>query len=138
MVGRCRRGKRLCACGASWAPQAGPSTSPLEGKPLPQLIYETTDTDFADRAIEALRDAGIPSYRVGRGYSSGSSYPGKGFTEDEVCLYIENESDYRPANDVLIKLGAVVEEPPKLPSRKVLFVIVLIVVAVAFWVASQS
>jgi len=108
---------------------------------LPQLIYETTDTDFADRAIEALRNAGIPgipSYRVGRGYSSGSSYPGKGFTEDEVCLYIENELDYRPANDILIKLGAVVEEPPKLPSRKVLFVIVLIVVAVAFWVASQS
>src|SRR5205807_8477048 len=64
--------------------------------------------------------------------------PGKGFTEDEVCLYIENELDYRPANDIHIKLGAVVEEPPKLPSRKVRFVIVLIVVAVAFWVASQS
>jgi len=138
-----RRGRRetLCARGADSAPPRGPSTSPLEGKPLPQLIYETTDTDFADRAIEALRNAGIPgipSYRVGRGYSSGSSYPGKGFTEDEVCLYIENELDYRPANDILIKLGAVVEEPPKLPSRKVLFVIVFIVVAVAFWVASQS
>jgi len=128
----------VCARGACRALLGGPSTSRLEGKPLPQLIYETTDTDFADRAIEALRNAGIPSYRVGRGYSSGSSYPGKGFTEDEVCLYIENELDYRPANDILIKLGAVVEEPPKLPSRKVLFVIVLIVVAVAFWVASQS
>jgi len=132
------RRKRLCARDANPTLVPGRSTSPLEGKPLPQLIYETTDTDFADRAIEALRNAGIPSYRVGRGYSSGSSYPGKGFTEDEVCLYIENESDYRPANDILIKLGAVVEEPAKLPSRKVLFVIVLIVVAVAFWVASQS
>jgi len=135
-----RRGRRetLCARGADSAPPRGPSTSPLEGKPLPQLIYETTDTDFADRAIEALRNAGIPGIPSYRGYSSGSSYPGKGFTEDEVCLYIENELDYRPANDILIKLGAVVEEPPKLPSRKVLFVIVLIVVAVAFWVASQS
>jgi hypothetical protein len=105
---------------------------------LPQLIYETTDTEFADRAIDALKNAGITCYRTGRGNSSSSAYPGKGYTEDQVCLHIEKASDYASANNILVKLGAVVEEPPRLPSRKVLFVIVLIVAAVASWVAFQS
>lgn len=30
---------------------------------MAQLVYETTDTDFADRALQALREAHIPCYR---------------------------------------------------------------------------
>jgi hypothetical protein len=37
----------------------------LEGKRVSLLIYETTDTDFADTAIEALAGAGISSHRTG-------------------------------------------------------------------------
>ena len=110
----------------------------LEGKLLPQLIYETTDTEFANRAIAGLKDAGISCYGTGRGYSSNGAYPGKGHTEDQVSLYIENESDYTAANDILIRLGAEAEVPPRLHSPKVLFALVLIIVAVASWVAFQS
>jgi hypothetical protein len=102
---------------------------------LAQLIYETTDPEFADRAIAALTRAGIDARRVGRGYSSNSVYPGKGFTEDQVGIYIDNESDFRSANDILIQLGAVVETPPKLPSRRVIFLVVLILAAASFWMA---
>jgi hypothetical protein len=98
-------------------------------------IYETTDPDFADRAIDALTRAGITAYRTGHGYSGNSAYPGKGFTEDQVCIYIDNESDFRPANDVLIKLGAVVDTPPKLPSRRVIFLVALIIAAMSCWIA---
>jgi hypothetical protein len=106
----------------------------LEGKRVSLLIYETTDTDFADTAIEALAGAGISSHRTGRGYSSSSAHPGKGFTEDQVCIYIESESDFRAANDILIKLGAVVDQPPRLPSRRVIFLVALILTGVFCWI----
>ena len=127
----------MCARGTSRALLCGPSTSPLEGKCLSQLIYETTDTEFADRAIAALAQAGIDARRVGRGYYGNSAYPGKGFTEDQVCIYIEDAADFRSANDILIQLGAAVETPPKLPSRRVIFLVVLIIAAASFWIASR-
>jgi len=100
---------------------------------LAQLVYETTDTDFANRALEAMREAGIPCYRTGRGWSSNTTYPGKGFTEDQVCLYIENDTDYVQANQILIRLGAVVEQPPRLPSKAALFLMAIVVAAVVCW-----
>jgi hypothetical protein len=51
------------------------------GRALAQLVYETTDTDFADRALEAMRKAHIPCY------------------------------DFSEANRILISLGAVEERP---------------------------
>jgi len=54
---------RQCApaalVGRFWA---APQLHRFRGRVLAQLVYETTDTDFADRAIEAISDAGIPSY----------------------------------------------------------------------------
>ena len=49
---------------------------------MAQLVYETTDTDFADRALEA-----------------------------QVCIYIERDTDFSEANRILISLGAVEERP---------------------------
>jgi hypothetical protein len=89
----------------------GPSTSPLEVKGSSfVLIYETTDPEFAARAVSALEDAGIAAYKTGTGYSEtfhGRMLP----TESQVCIYIEQESDAGRANEILLKLGAVPEEP---------------------------
>lgn len=103
-----------------------------------QLVYETTDTEFANRALDAMREAGIPCYRTGRGWASDASYLGKGFAENQVCIYIEKDEDYVQANKILISLGAVVETPPRLPSKRALFVIALVVVAFACWLALQT
>ena len=104
----------------------------VRGRVLAQLVYETTDADFADRAIQALRDAKIPCHRTGRGYHSLSLYPGKGSTEDQVCIYIERDTDYAEANRILIGLGAVVERSPPL---WLIAGIVLVAAIVAIWAA---
>ena len=103
---------------------------------MAQLVYETTDTTFADRAIAAMREADISCYRTGRGYSYSAGYIGRGATEDQVCLYIEDASDYVKANQILVKLGAVVEEPVRLPPKWVIFVLVLVATLLAIWVES--
>jgi hypothetical protein len=92
----------------------GPSTSPLEGEALAQLVYETTDPDFADRALTAMRKHNIPCYRVGHGYSNKSAELGnfgRALTENQICIYIERDADYAAANRVLIDVGAVVDKP---------------------------
>ena len=96
----------------------------------PVFVYETTDTDFANRAIDAMRAADIPCYRTGRGYSSDSSYSGRGITENQVCIYIDHDSDYERANALLIQLGAVIEKPIKVPAW-VLFGVGLVAAALA-------
>ena len=103
---------------------------------MAQLVYETTDTEFADRAVEAMRDAGISCYRTGRGYSDRALYPGKGFTEDQVCIYIENDTDYVEANEILIKLGAVTGSD-RLPPKWVFVLLALLAVIIGTWVASE-
>jgi len=104
----------------------------VRGRVLAQLVYETTDADFADRAIQALRDAKIPCHRTGRGYHSQSLHPGKGSTEDQVCIYIERDTDCAEANRILIGLGAVVERSPPL---WLIAGIVLVAAIVAIWAA---
>lgn len=100
---------------------------------MAQLVYETTDPDFADRAIKAMREADIPCYRVGHGYTwNAAGTSGRAAAENQICIYIERETDYAEANRLLVKLGAVVEKPP--PGWAVVaFLIVAALVAV--WVA---
>jgi hypothetical protein len=74
------------------------------------LIYETTDSKFAARAVSALEAAGIAAYKIGTGYSEnfhGPMLP----TENQICIYIEQETDAGRANEILLELGAVPEEP---------------------------
>ena len=110
----------------------------VRGRVLAQLVYETTDTDFANRAIQALRDADISCYRVGHGYSNraaevGFQYPTA--SESQVCIYIERDSDYAEANRILISLGAVVESTPRI-SPWIIGVLVVVALLVATWVAA--
>ena len=99
---------------------------------MAQLVHETTDVDFADRALQALRDAEIPCHRTGRGYHSQSLYPGKGSSEDQVCIYIERDTDYAEANRILTGVGAVIERSPPL---WLIASIVLVAAVVAVWAA---
>ena len=105
---------------------------------MPQLIYETTDTDFANRAIEALEEAAIPCYRIGSGYSDSAGYTPRGASERQVCIYIERNSDYAQSNQILMKLGAVVDRPLRLPPTWILVVFAAAVTALGFWVANSS
>jgi hypothetical protein len=96
---------------------------------LAQLVYETTDGDFADQAIQALRDAEISCYRVGHGYTNRQAALSWGAgSEQQVCIYIEHDPDYAEANRILISLGAVVESRP---SLRVILGIVLVALIVA-------
>ena len=99
---------------------------------MAQLVYETTDTDFADRALEAMRAADISCYRTGHGYHTGAAYPGRGSGEDQVCIYLERESDFSEANRILISLGAAVERPT--PLRLIVGLLILAAI-LAIWAA---
>jgi|SRR5271170_4400956 len=73
------------------------------------VVYETEDSDFADSAIKALKKANIDCYRTGGSLHLGQSDP-------TVCIHVRNGADLRKANEVLIRHGAVVERPLRLPS----------------------
>jgi hypothetical protein len=73
------------------------------------LIYETEGAAFAASVIESLKSAHIECYSTGGRLSLGRSDP-------TICIYICNGADYRRANEILIKHGAVVERPLRLPS----------------------
>jgi hypothetical protein len=89
------------------------------------LVYQTSDPRFADRAVEAMTQAGISSFRTGSGYAD--LRPGiRQDLEAGVCIYIRREEDYARANQILRDLGAALDEPVKLPSRRVLFLLALI------------
>jgi hypothetical protein len=73
------------------------------------IIYETEDSDFADSAIGALKKANIDCYRTGGSLHFGKSDP-------TICIHVRDGTDLRKANEVLIRHGAVVEQPLRLPS----------------------
>ena len=73
------------------------------------VVYETEDSDFADSAIEALSKANIDCYRTGGSLHLGQSDP-------TVCIHVRDGADLRKTNEVLIRHGAVVERPLRLPS----------------------
>ena len=98
------------------------------------LVYQTSDPRFADRAVEAMSQAGISSFRTGSGYADLRP----GIRQDlawGVCIYIRRQEDYAPANEILRELGGAPDEPPKLPSQRVLFVLVLVATVLAIVVA---
>ena len=100
---------------------------------MAQLVYETTDTDFADRAIEALRAADVPCYRTGLGYHEQAAATGRVWSEAQVCIYIERDTDYARANELLVGLGAVTEKP--LPPRWVFVLAAALLAMLSLWIA---
>jgi len=100
------------------------------------LLYQTSDPRFADRAVEAMTQAGISCFRTGSGYAD--LRPGiRQDLASSVCIYIKRNEDYSRANEILRELGAAPDEPIKLPSRRVLFVLALIATAVAIFIATR-
>lgn len=73
------------------------------------IVYETEDSDFANSAIDELKKANIDCYRTGGSLHLGQSDP-------TVCIHVRDGADVRKANEVLIRHGAVVERPLRLPS----------------------
>jgi hypothetical protein len=98
---------------------------------LAQLVYATTDPDFADSAITAMRAASIPCYRVGHGYSHAAAELGRASTESQICIYIERDIDFAEANRILVGLGAAVEQPP---PAWLIALIMLAAALIAVWV----
>ena len=92
------------------------------------LIYETADSDFAELAVETLKEAGIDAYATGGSLPGGSS--------PTVCIYIRDAADSQKANAILVKLGAAPDDPVRLPPKWVLALLAVSVVLVGLWVAS--
>ena len=94
------------------------------------LIYQTSDPKFADRVVEALHRASISGHRSGGGVQELNATIGR-WTDDQVCIYILQESDARRANEILIGLGGAVDKALKLPSPWVVLLVSAILVVVA-------
>jgi len=88
-------------------------------------IYQTSDPDFADRAIRGLRDAGIACYQLDQGAPTLNASIGR-WTDDQISIYIEREADGRVASDILLKLGASAKQPVRLPNRRMLALVVAV------------
>jgi len=100
------------------------------------LLYETTDPEFANRALAALLEAGIPAYQTETRFSIPSYAPRRGHpTESPICLFIEQPGDASRANRILIELGAAVERPIPLPRLGYLILLVVVLLGVATFVA---
>jgi hypothetical protein len=98
------------------------------------LIYQTSDPRFAERAVQALQQGEIPCYHTGTGYAE--LHPGLNLDlSSGICIYIRNPHDYRRANELLVEIGAAVEEPLKLPSARAGFIFLAVVLALAVFVA---
>jgi hypothetical protein len=78
------------------------------------LLYQTSDTKFADRAIEALQHAGIPCYRLGSGFSDDPLVSQRDLGLG-ISIYLRRDKDYSKANSIIVELGAVVEPRITLP-----------------------
>lgn len=92
------------------------------------LIYETTDSDFAESCVQALANADVSAFRTGGALPGGSDFT--------ICIYIHDPSQYQEANEVLIKLGAVINSGPTLPSRTIIVLMVAVMLLFAVIVAT--
>lgn len=93
------------------------------------LVYETENSSFADSCINALEEEGIDCYRTGGSVMGGST--------PLVCIYVRNAENLTKANAILIKVGAVIDAPLKLPSRGILILIALAVALLVVVVATN-
>jgi len=100
------------------------------------LVYQTSDPDFADRAVSALSEAGVPCYRTGIGARHLNATTGN-WTDKQIFIYIERQEDLERANEILIGIGAVVDEPPGFPHRWWLLILVAAVTVLALLVAKR-
>jgi hypothetical protein len=72
------------------------------------LLYQTTDADLADDAVEALRRSGISCYRTG------TVLPNvKGSIGETISIFVRTPGDYGRASDLILKLGALPDEPTR-------------------------
>lgn len=94
------------------------------------LVYQTSDARFADKAVEAVGQAGIDSFRTGSGYVDLRSAVRHDLSS-AICIYIRRQEDYSRANQILRDLGAVVDEAVKLPPRRVLFLLAFVAAVIA-------
>jgi len=92
------------------------------------LLYQTSDPAFASRAIDALREADIACY------STGQDFPRTRDLAANICIYIERPADWQVANDIMVKLGAAVDTPIKLPSKRVVFIVTLVIALITAFV----
>jgi hypothetical protein len=95
------------------------------------LIYETDDYNFANSAVEALREAGIDAYRTGGVVEFKQP---AGLT---TCVHIRDAADFQKANGILIKLGAVTEDPNRFLPKWLLVLFAVIAVLLGFWISSE-
>jgi hypothetical protein len=94
------------------------------------LLYQTTDGEFADRAIAVLEGVGIPAFREGSGENEVLRPRGV-----MINIYVRESSDYRRASQVLVDIGAAIDKPMRLPTGRVTRVVLLavgVVVAILF------
>ena len=86
------------------------------------LLYQTTDGEFADRAVEVLEGVGIPAFREGRGENEVLGPRG-----EMVNIYVRRSSDYRRASQVLADIGAAIDKPVRLPTGSIMRLLLLAV-----------
>jgi hypothetical protein len=94
------------------------------------LIYETDDSGFADSVIDALTQAGVECYRTGGVLLYTPA-------ESMICIHIRNTGDFQRANEILIRQGAVVDQPRSI-SPAVIVAAVVVAVLVALWVVGET
>jgi hypothetical protein len=99
------------------------------------LLYQTSDSEFANRAVAALQKAGIGCCQRGRGWS---------FTQlprlisNSICICIHDRRDYERANRIIIGLGAYVDPPLQFRHRRLLLLLAgLVLTVVAMYVVRQ-
>lgn len=101
---------------------------------MARLIYETTDSDFAERAVEALLEAQIQCYCTGISYSK--NYVPKG--QAPLCIFITDDNAYSKASGILLGLGAAPDQAAKIPTRWVVVLVVLVAFAMVVLALTQS
>ncbi len=96
------------------------------------LIYETSDSGFADSVIDALRQADIECYRTGGAslYAEMESLP-------TVCIHIRDAGDFQRANEILVQQGGAVDRPVRISPLVIMAVIVVAVLLAAWIVAAR-
>src|SRR5690242_12190413 len=102
------------------------------------LIYQTSDPQFANRAVDALREAGIDSYSIGEGARELNATLGR-WTDSQICIYIRqaSEADSRRANEILVGLGGAMERPLRLPKPWLIVLIGAVLVVLGVLAATR-
>lgn len=77
------------------------------------LIYTTSDGAFASNAAAKPKAEHIECFLSG---DTEFASPPRG--EREYCIHIASDADYVRANQILIEMGAVQDEPLRLPTGR--------------------